>query len=206
VEFERAAGPAAHALVAALLAEHGVDRAWAGVLQRMLVDVLTTPLDADRRLSLGRIGARQRIAELEFLFPVAGRAVTLAPGVVPPAGFMKGYIDLVFTFEDRWYVVDWKSNWLGDDYADYAPDRLDAAMRAAQYDLQYRLYALAVHRHLAARLPGYAYDTHFGGVYYLFVRGMRPANAAATGVFFARPERAEIEQLSACFADEAVRR
>jgi exodeoxyribonuclease V beta subunit len=125
--------------------------------------------------------------------------------MVAGPGFMKGYIDLVFAFEGRWYVADWKSNWLGASHAHYAPERLAAVMHAERYDLQYRLYAVALHRHLASRLAGYAYDSHFGGVYYLFVRGMQPVNGSRTGVHFARPERAELERLSARFAGAEAR-
>jgi exodeoxyribonuclease V beta subunit len=64
------------------------------------------------------------------------------------------------------------------------------------YVLQSRLYAVALHQYLALRLPDYAYDTHFGGVYYLFVRGMDPACGFEYGVHVERPERSFIERLS----------
>jgi exodeoxyribonuclease V beta subunit len=199
-DFQRPDAPGNAALAQRLLDEHGLDRGWAGTLQRLLADVLRTPLDAAGRLRLADVGPPERKAELEFLFPVSGPAVALAPGMVAGPGFMKGYIDLVFAFEGRWYVADWKSNWLGGAHAHYAPERLAAVMHAERYDLQYLLYAVALHRHLASRLAGYAYDAHFGGVYYLFVRGMQPVNGSRTGVHFARPERAELERLSARFA------
>jgi exodeoxyribonuclease V beta subunit len=198
-DFQRPDAPENAVLAERLLGEHGFERAWAATLARLLADVLHTPLDAAGRLRLADIVPRERKAELEFLFPVSGPPVALAPGIAAGPGFMKGYIDLVFAFEGRWYVADWKSNWLGATHADYGPERLADVMQAERYDLQSRLYAVALHRHLAARLPDYVFDTHFGGVYYLFVRGMQPANGPRTGVHFARPERGTLEQLSARF-------
>jgi len=118
-------------------------------------------------------------------------------GFPPLAGFLKGYIDLVFTRAGRWYLVDYKSNRLGVHPDDYRPEPVAAAMTEHHYFLQYHLYVVALHRYLARRLPGYDYERHFGGVYYLFVRGMAPANAPGTGVFFDRPSRQLIDGLSA---------
>lgn len=76
-----------------------------------------------------------------------------------------------------------------------------------RYDLQYLLYSLAVHRLLKQRIPGYDYERHFGGVFYLFLRGI-DQNAAGKsanenyGVFSCRPEKALIEQLDQLFAGE----
>ena len=68
----------------------------------------------------------------------------------------------------RYYVVDWKSNWLGDDDDAYHPGAMRATMLEHRYDLQYALYLLALHRQLRARLPGYDYERHVGGAVYAF--------------------------------------
>ncbi len=200
VDFAQPHGEAAQALVAEILAGFDVDPTWAPVLRTMLVDVLATPLDPRGTLRLCDVPAHARTAELEFLFPVGAGAPKLVSGSAPPRGFLKGYIDLVFTHAGRWYVLDWKSNWLGDAPEDYAAPRLAVTMRESLYDLQYRLYTVALHRHLAARVPGYDYERHFGGVFYLFVRGMHPSRGAATGVFFDRPTRGDVEALSAALS------
>jgi len=200
IDFADPEGGNARTLVEQTLAAHDVDASWAPVVHRMLVDVLATPIDA-AGMALRSIAPDARLAELEFVFPVDAGAPQLVPGAAPPRGFMKGYIDLVFTAGGRWYVLDWKSNRLGGRRVIYKAPRLEEAMRASFYDLQYRLYTVALHRHLQARLPGYDYDAHFGGVFYLFVRGMRPANGPATGVYFARPGREEIETLSRQVSD-----
>ncbi len=121
-------------------------------------------------------------------------------GFVPIEGYLKGYIDLVFVARGRWYIVDYKSNHLGDDLADYGQPALMAAMARGHYYLQAHLYTVAVHRFLSRRLPGYRYGRHFGGVLYLFLKGMRPgavdASGRSTGVFFEKPPFARVAHLS----------
>ncbi len=108
---------------------------------------------------------------------------------------MKGYIDMVFEHDGRWYIVDYKSNWLGPTAEAYAERRLPAVMAEEAYGLQYLIYTLALHRYLRARLPGYDYERHFGGVYYLFVRGISPQRGPGFGVHAARPAPALLAAL-----------
>ena len=107
-------------------------------------------------------------------------------GFIPLRGFLRGFVDLVFRHDERYYLVDYKGNHLGSRASDYTPDALRAAMARGQYFLQYHLYALALHRYLGRRVKGYDYERHFGGVYYLFIKGMGPA-LGASGIFFERP-------------------
>ncbi|MEK6655406.1 MAG: exodeoxyribonuclease V subunit beta [Thermodesulfobacteriota bacterium] len=113
----------------------------------------------------------------------------------PVRGFMKGFIDMVFEHDGRFYLADWKSNFLGDRKEHYHRDRLTEAMLEHHYLLQYHLYVMALHRYLLLRQPGYDYHSHFGGVYYLFLRGMEPAWGADYGVYWDRPERELVERL-----------
>ena len=163
-----------------------------------------------------------RLVELEFAFPVAGldRARLGAslrengyrdpfapsaddrPGEAPPPpidGFLRGFVDLVVEHAGRWYVIDYKSNWLGPSPEDYSREAVGAAMRASAYPLQYLLYLVALHRHLGLRLPGYDYERHVGGVFYLFVRGMDPAAGTERGVWFDRPAAAFVHELDGLF-------
>jgi exodeoxyribonuclease V beta subunit len=185
--------------------------------------VLRTPLgDAEPALTLSRVERAHRVEELEFTLSTAHAAQRLSPArlsdvfrrfaapaadpgyagalrglrALPPSEFLKGFIDLVFRDGERFYVVDYKSNHLGAAAADYAPERLVPAMREHHYFLQYHLYSLALHRYLTLRVPGYDYERCFGGVYYLFVRGMAPEHARGTGVFFDRPALALLEALA----------
>ncbi|WP_250510955.1 exodeoxyribonuclease V subunit beta [Caballeronia sp. GACF4] len=115
-------------------------------------------------------------------------------------GMLKGFMDLVFEHEGRYYVADYKSNWLGPDDSAYTTERIRAQMLRSRYDLQFVLYTLALHRLLKARQPDYDYDEHIGGAVYLFVRGL---DAPTQGLYAERPPRALIEQLDALFMGEA---
>ncbi|MEG2914035.1 MAG: exodeoxyribonuclease V subunit beta [Pseudomonas sp.] len=111
-------------------------------------------------------------------------------------GMFKGFIDLTFEHDGRYYVADYKSNWLGVDDLAYTEHAMEQSILDNRYDLQYVLYLLALHRQLKARLPDYDYDRHVGGALYLFLRGTR---SDSRGVYFARPPRELIERLDRMF-------
>ena len=104
----------------------------------------------------------------------------------PARGMLKGFIDLVFEFGGRYYLVDWKSNLLGSRIEDYGAAAMAEEIRRRHYYFQYLLYTVALDRYLRHRLPDYDYERHFGGVYYLFLRGMDPARPGF-GIFRDRP-------------------
>ena len=112
-------------------------------------------------------------------------------------GMLKGFMDLVFEHQGRYYVADYKSNWLGADDAAYTPAAMRAAILHARYELQYVLYLLALHRLLKSRLADYDYERHVGGAVYIFLRGVY---APSQGLHCERPPRALIEALDALFA------
>jgi exodeoxyribonuclease V beta subunit len=117
-------------------------------------------------------------------------------------GYLSGAIDLVFRHEGRYFLLDWKSNHLGDTRDDYAPARLDQAMTQHAYRLQYLIYTVALHRHLHRRCRDYRYDRDFGGVFYLFIRGVRPEwvdPQGPAGVYFDRPSAETISMLDELF-------
>src|SRR4030095_15920390 len=116
-------------------------------------------------------------------FPTALHEALEQLDFVPVRGAMKGFIDLVFEREGRFYLADWKSNFLGLDLEVYGHSELPEVMTRELYVLQYHLYTVALDRYLAFRLPEYEYNTHFGGVYYLFLRGMSPDNGSKHGGF-----------------------
>jgi exodeoxyribonuclease V beta subunit len=206
-------------LVSRVLGARGFADSYAPALTRALHALLRTPLD-DSGLSLSAVGPAARANELEFLFPVRttltaknlarvlrnGKAPSADPGYARRVealpfealrGFLRGFVDLVFEHQGRFYIVDYKSNHLGERASDYQGENLLRAMSEHHYYLQYLIYCLALHRHLGQRLPGYDYTRHFGGVFYLFLRGMDPSHAPSTGVYADRPELALIEALEA---------
>ncbi|CAK0775032.1 RecBCD enzyme subunit RecB [Gammaproteobacteria bacterium] len=121
---------------------------------------------------------------------------TERPELVPRLvnGMLKGFIDLVFEHEGRYYVMDYKSNRLGLDDSTYTSATMRALILKERYDLQYVLYLLALHRHLKSRLPGYRYERHIGGAIYVFLRGLQ---APGQGLHIECPPAALIEQLDA---------
>ena len=109
-------------------------------------------------------------------------------------GLLTGKIDLLFCHQQRFYIVDYKSNLLDD----YAQSALQESIKAQEYDLQYVLYSLALHRFLSHKLAaGYDYEKHIGGVRYLYARGMQAH--ASSGIFCDRPPFSMIKQLDLCF-------
>lgn len=190
----------------------------ARMLHRLVRDVLATPLPVGTAepLVLGRVPRARRLVELEFHLPThrlddaALNAALAELGYAVPRlgfgvlrGYLKGYIDLVVEHDGRYFVVDWKSNHLGDSAADYAAAPLAAAMREHGYRLQSLLYGVALERLLRQRLAGYDPARHFGGSLYLFVRGLRPGwaapDGAPAGLVFDRPSPAALRRLSALF-------
>ena len=100
---------------------------------------------------------------------------------------------------DRGYIADYKSNSLGDRLGDYGKDRITETMMSHHYVLQYHIYTIALHRYLQTRLPDYDYEKHFGGVYYLFIKGMKKELGAANGIFRDRPSLKLINKLDETF-------
>jgi exodeoxyribonuclease V beta subunit len=206
---------AADELIRQQLSLYGIDELWLPVVRGMLRDMLQTPLDAAGSC-LQQIDPESRLNEMAFHFPVrnlqpdliqrlsqryqfsqsAGMAAGLAVSEMSRIqGFFKGYIDLVFAMGGRYYLADYKSNWLGNSLEDYHQAALEQAMVHHSYPLQYAIYSLALHRYLSMRLPGYDYERHFGGVYYLFLRGMKPQRGPGFGVLAERPSREFVEAL-----------
>ncbi len=108
------------------------------------------------------------------------------PAYLPGCGYLNGFIDLVFNVDKKYYLLDWKTNNLGPAYADYQLKALQQSMLDSDYLLQYHLYLIALHRFLQNRLADYDYETNFGGIYYLYLRGIN-GHDADSGVFYDRP-------------------
>ncbi len=198
------------------LQHYGFALSWTEVLLQALKEMLHTPLDAETGMSLAQIPMSARLNELEFyyplnelesqrlyevLLPVWRARWSLNPAFNPPhfatvRGFMRGFIDLVFEYQGKFYLVDYKSNHLGKERESYHQSGLPNAMLAHHYLLQYQIYTLALHRYLQQRLPHYRYQAHFGGVFYLFLRGMKPDWGAEYGIFRDCPPLSLIETLA----------
>lgn len=189
---------------------------WAAPLQQWVLGWLLQPLQlpqAKQPLRLGELHhLRDYQVEMEFWFTIAHASAGaldalvqrhIAPGQPRPAlapgqlnGMLKGFMDLVLCHEGRHYVVDYKSNWLGEGDAAYTTDAMRAAVLAHRYDVQYTLYTFALHRLLRLRIADYDYERDVGGAAYWFLRG---AGAASQGLYTDQPPRALIEALDELF-------
>lgn len=213
-DWARGKAPLAE-LVEPALSAHGINaELWTAIASQHLQRVLDSDLDGSG-LTLSSLQAARRLPELGFTFPVADldvqrlRAILVDPamGLAEPLrhaaerlefdglkGFLKGFIDLTFEHQGRWYILDYKSNWLGPDASHYGGERLLQALAGEHYYLQYLIYLVALRRFLRQRLADF-HDEQLGGAYYLFLRGMPQA-----GVYFARPRDELLDALDALFA------
>ncbi len=195
-----------------LLPQAGISPEQEPTLIAWLEQIVSTPLDGGTK-TLSNISSRQRLNELAFDFALDYLSIdalnqfmqSFSPlplqAINSPEfrGLITGVIDLVFEYQGRYYLADYKSNFLGSNLEDYRPDILQQAMFGRRYDLQALLYAVALHRLLTTRLPNYSYEKHFGGGYYLFLRAMRPEHGNHYGVHFNRPGLDTIQQLDHLF-------
>ncbi len=217
LDFTQTHGIHTQTLVAQKLNEYGFEPGWTATLCEMLRKVLAVPLSPEPRdFTLSRIPLAHRLNELEFTFPLKRispetfcrifqqhqvEPIPENPSqwmegleFTPAKGFMKGFMDLVFQFQGRFYLVDWKSNFLGHGCQAYDPAALSRSMEAHAYILQYHLYALALDQYLRLRLDDYSYDAHFGGIYYIFLRGVDPTDPSL-GIYRDRPPSGLIQAL-----------
>lgn len=193
---------------------------WHSILLKFLQDVLQTPLRAENpQFTLNNISKDKRLDELEFyyslnpirphdiqaIFQQHAQSMAIPLNTQfnrlefsPVQGLLKGYIDMVFEFEGKFYIVDYKTHFLGAQPNYYQFEQLNDVVQRERYLLQYHLYTVALHRYLSLRLPNYDYAQHFGGVFYLFVRGMRP-DWQQMGVFYDMPSQDLILALSDVF-------
>lgn len=188
--------------------QYGIDEKWQPVMEDMLKAVTKKSLHPEESgLSLAELNKKSIIPEMEFYYRNGeintrklrsiirteqhGSPESEHPGA--SAGFLKGFIDLTFEYNGKFYLLDYKSNYLGDRITDYEADQMKEEMLEADYDLQYHIYTVALHRFLTKKMSGYSYDKHFGGAFYLFVRGIN--ENGREGVFFDRPDASVIENL-----------
>ncbi|MGB0894849.1 MAG: exodeoxyribonuclease V subunit beta [Parashewanella sp.] len=194
--------------------QYGIEDIWLTPLMEWYLDLLGAPLRPAPQqwdgLSLYKLANQQKLVEMEFYLPIKTLSAKNLNQTLIDFGYgdnldfdnlkgmLKGFIDLVFEHDGKYYIADYKSNHLGDDFDCYGTRAMSQTMLDHRYDLQFILYSLALHRYLQTRITNYDYDTHFGGCYYLFLRGMS-ANNPTTGVFYDRPPTKLIQRLDQLF-------
>ncbi|MCB9482158.1 MAG: exodeoxyribonuclease V subunit beta [Desulfobacteraceae bacterium] len=196
-------------LVKLKLEKYGFEKDWLFCITQMVENVLNKELESG--LFLKNIKNDKKITELEFFYPLQENEINnylkklgslelknefreILKNIYAneSKGFMKGFIDLVFEHENRFYVLDWKSNHLGFSYSDYEPEKLFPEICSNLYFLQYYIYSYSLDKYLRYRLGNnYSYSQNFGGVYYLFIRGIDDGNGK-NGVFYDMPLKVEV--------------
>jgi exodeoxyribonuclease V beta subunit len=180
----------------------------------------------EKLASLSDLPLGKTLRESEFYFPMEGegtdalaklltdhrngaersdnnssRFSVMLPNYKKLSGMMHGFIDLIFEHQGKYYLCDYKSSHLGDSYQDYQFDALLDNVEKNYYDLQYLIYSLALHRYLKQTLVGYDVNQHFGGAYYLYLRGMTTdPQYQGAGVYYRNISALEINQLDALFS------
>lgn len=187
------------------------------MLRQMLQHILHTniPVNGDE-FRLSEVAWHKCIAEFEFDFPIGLFTPDILNNLSAPdmeiavkrftdynsnelEGIMNGKMDLFFEHKGKYYILDWKSNYLGSTLENYAPEELTNAMNDSNYHLQYLIYTVAAKKYLQTRLANFSYERQFGGVIYLFVRGMR--NDSNTGIFTCKPPLSKIRKLEEILSD-----
>jgi exodeoxyribonuclease V beta subunit len=123
-----------------------------------------------------------------------------------PGGYLTGFIDLLFRKDNRYFIVDWKSNRRNGSQRDFTRKGLVEEVSLHSYWLQYLIYSVAVHQFLSKAIEDYRYDAHFGGVYYIFLRGVdggKDADGHVNGVYADRPPEELVNKLSKILGDFA---
>lgn len=159
----------------------------------------------------------QHINELEFLFPVRKTITPVAlteilhqnipregsEGLSFDAleGMLRGFIDLTFEYNGQFFVADYKSNYLGPTPEFYTLSEMERSIKHAHYDLQYLIYTVALVKFLELHNPDFDYERDFGGVYYLYLRGMQAGEES--GVYYVKPKWSLVQQLRAIFDEGA---
>jgi exodeoxyribonuclease V beta subunit len=177
------------------------------IIDELLQKVVQTPLSNDANFCLKNLPKNSYLKEMPFYLATQkidtreiNRILENEPSFQPLDsktinGYLTGFIDLICEVENRFYVIDYKSNYL----PDYSSETMLGAMREHNYGLQYWLYCVVLHRYLENRLPDYDIKKHFGGVRYLFVRGM-DANVPLSGVFETKPATQKLLALANLFS------
>lgn len=202
------------------LARHGFGEEWRGAVCAMVRNVLDVPLGSgDGIFRLADLAPKSWRSEMEFFFPlrfvgseqvaaILRRWGALPDGAslaevarrldfTPVQGMVRGFVDMVFQHRGKYYLIDWKSNHLGNRIEEYGREDLAREMERKLYPLQYLLYTVALNLHLMQRVPGYRYETHFGGALYLFLRGVDPARPGC-GIYRDVPPKGLIDELTSC--------
>ncbi len=208
IDFQDADSEHSDQLIEKSLRKFGFDQQWYEIVKNNILAVIDCSL-GDSNVSLSKIAGTNRVNEMEFMLShgrVSNSQINfilnkyekynridrpLEFGQIE--GLLKGFIDLTFEYQGKYYIVDYKTNYLGNDYSFYNVEGLQESIIDHDYDLQYIIYSAALHRYLTEILPEYTYKDNFGGVYYLYLRGI--SEYGEGGVYYDKPPQKLLEEI-----------
>ncbi len=209
LDFQQESPEKTKVLIRETLKRYDFEDHWQPVALDLVNNVLSTPLIQDETggtgFSLNDVKQHDRLSEMEFYFPLRPVSSDDISNLLQPyrehrtaqllqktmahldfneiPGFMKGFIDLICHHEGRYYILDWKTNFLGNQPDDYHHECLQEYMISHSFVLQYMIYTVALHRMLQLKLENYDFNAHFGGVFYIFLRGIQKEPQPDIGVY-----------------------
>jgi exodeoxyribonuclease V beta subunit len=211
LDFSQVGTADAESLILDILGKYSYSPLWLAPINNMLKILANIRLKkrGNQEFSLGQLAKKNIVKEMEFYFPIRNIKPEKIINVLAQcdiykessskmdhytgkldfphiSGLLKGFIDIVFEFQGKYYLADWKSNYLGDKYENYCLGAILHAMAASSYVLQYLIYTVALDQYLAQRIHNYNYEEHFGGVYYFFLRGLNKDAGEENGIYYDR--------------------
>lgn len=212
-------------LILETLQEFDIDSSWLPIIEKQLHLLMNQPLNKSQpNLILNNIKSENCCKEMEFIFPIKSlnskdlkelfAEESMQQSLFTPSytaetlefteiqGYMRGFVDLFFMHNNLYYIIDWKSNLLGQTIDFYDQSSLAQAMIDNHYTLQYHIYTVACMRYLRNRLPSLNFQKMFGGIYYIFLRGLSDLGNPEFGIFHAKPSWTIIQALDTCFSKE----
>ncbi len=188
-------------VIDSFLRMYGINYSYKKDVIRMIEEVKNAYFRSDDlKFSLADVKKENMISELDFHFSfdkfVSEKFEEIicedAPGLhvrntiseISITGFMKGFADMVFFHEGKYFILDWKSNYLGDYASDYSEEKLIQSMRSSKYAVQLYIYTFALYKLLKIRNKDFSYDD-FGGFFYVYLRGV--SAGSSNGIYYYRP-------------------
>ncbi|QCI21167.1 exodeoxyribonuclease V subunit beta [Buchnera aphidicola (Hyperomyzus lactucae)] len=193
-----------------ILEKYNISSKWTPILMSWVENIINTPLN-NENIVLSKINKKLCIKELEFFLPIKNILYStelnktlqssdsisiLSPKLSfdPIKGILTGSIDLLFCWKKKYYIIDYKSNWLGNNNSIYSDENIKKEIINQRYDLQYQIYTVAVHTYLQKKIKYYNYRNNFGGVFYIFLRAVNNQKKN-NGVFHTIPNFSLIEKI-----------
>ncbi|AAO27116.1 exodeoxyribonuclease V beta chain [Buchnera aphidicola str. Bp (Baizongia pistaciae)] len=196
------------------LSEYNLDKRWCLILKNWMYSILYKNLDKNYNLRLSKLDSKNYIKELKFLLPIKKKLTALKLNNIfqthqcsslenklcfhPIQGILSGSIDLVFLWKTKYFLVDYKSNWIGNSNQSYSQQNIKKIIKKHHYNFQLQLYSLVLHRYLKQHIKNYSFYNHFGGTYILFIRSINEI-PSQNGIFYSIPNIEIIKKLEQIF-------